>query len=151
MPERVIPHFHDLYLGNGYERALKLGPCLKIAEIIDDFLDHWRNNMGDVIGSIDTLLSDVDNAQLGTAIQDFLGPLDDPDWQHHWDALNAAPTLMKEQILNAARDAAVNELDLYIDMTVDYGGAYGVEVTTGFDSDGSWRYLNMVHPAPNAS
>ena len=107
--------------------------------------------MGDAIDIIDSLLADIENAQVGDAIQDFLGQLADPGWQHHWDALNTAPTLMKEQILNGARDAAVNGLDLYIDMGVDYTGAYGVEVTTGFDDDGSWRYLNMVHPAENAS
>jgi hypothetical protein len=49
-----------------------------------------------------------------------------------------------------ARDAAVNGLDLYIDMSVDYTGAYGVEVTAGFDADGSWRYLKMVHAELNA-
>jgi hypothetical protein len=58
---------------------------------------------------------------------------------------------MKQLILNGARDAAVNGLDLYIDMAVDHSGTYGVEVTAGFDADGSWRYLNMVHPAPNDS
>jgi hypothetical protein len=151
MPERSIPHFHDLYIGNGYARVLNLGPCLSIAEIIDDFLDHWRNNMGEVIGIVDGLLDDIDNAQVGTAIQGFLGPLADPDWQHHWDALDAAPTLIKQQILSGARDAAANGIDLYIDMAVDYGGAYGVEVTTGSDSAGSWRYLNMVHPAPSGN
>jgi hypothetical protein len=147
---RVNPSLHDLYIGTGYARVLQRGPCGHIADIIDDFLELWRDHMGDVIDIIDALLADIDNAQLGTAIQDFIGPLDDPAWQDHWDALNAAPTLMKEQILNGARDAALNGLDLYIDMMVDYGGAYGVEVTTGFDNDGSWRYLNMVHPAPNA-
>ena len=42
-------------------------------------------------------------------------------------------------------------VDLYVDMAVDNGeGQYGVEVTTGFDSAGSWRAINMLHPGPNA-
>jgi hypothetical protein len=147
MPARQNPHFHDEYIGTGYARVLKCAICFRVAEIIDDFLELWRANREGVIVLIDALLADIDNARIGTAIQDFLGPLDDPDWQHHWDALDNAPTPMKQLILDAARDAADNGLDLYIDMAVDYTGAYGVEVTTGFDAAGSWRYLNMVHPA----
>jgi len=149
MPLRGAPHFHDEFIGGGRVT----GPCYTIAEIIERFLRLWRDRRQSIIVDVDALLDDLENAQLGTAIQEFLGDLDNPDWQHHWDALNDAPTPMKQHILEAVRDAAVNELDLYIDMAVDYTntGTYGVEVTAGFDDAGSWRYLYMVHPAPDAN
>jgi hypothetical protein len=151
MPARGIPNFHDEYTWDGYKRVAIVAVCTSIADIIDDFLELWRRNRGGLIDLIDALLADIENAQLGTAIQEFLGSLTHADWQHHWDALDQAPAEMKRLILDCVRDAAVNELDLYIDMAVDFTGAYGVEVTAGFDGDGSWRYLNLVHPAPTAN
>ena len=59
---------------------------------------------------------------------------------------------MKAPILQTARDAAEAGVPLYIDMAVDtLDDEYSVEVTTGFDSDGSWHAINMVHPGPNAN
>ncbi len=36
-------------------------------------------------------LANLDDARLGTAIKNFLGDLDDPDWEDHWTSLDAAP------------------------------------------------------------
>ena len=59
---------------------------------------------------------------------------------------------MKAPILQTAGMTAEAGLPLYIDMAVDTGdGQYGVEVTTGFDGEGSWRAINMVHPVPSAT
>jgi hypothetical protein len=118
---------------------------------MQSFLDTWQdwinNHRQELFDLIDGLLANVDDAPLGSEIQTFLGGLAHPDWQDHWDALDGAPNWMKKAILQTARDAADEGLNLYIDMGVDHGDAqYGVEVTTGIDSEGSWRAINMVHP-----
>ena len=60
-----------------------------------------------------------------------------------------APAWMKAPILQTARDAADAGEPLYVDMAVDTDeGQYGVEVTTGFDGEGSWR-ANQ-HGAPRS-
>ena len=130
--------------------------CASLVPFIARFLEVWRdwteNRQQELLDRIDGLLANPDAAQLGTEIKNFLGELADPEWEDHWISLDAAPAWMKAPILQTARDAAEARLPLYIDMAVDTGdGQYGVEVTTGFDSEGSWRAINMVHPPPSAT
>jgi hypothetical protein len=139
-----------------YEQYARYKTCVSLVAFIQRFLDVWldqiENHQQELLDRIDELLANVDDAPLGTAIKDFLGDLADPDWEDHWSSLDAAPAWFKEPILQTAKDAAQAGLPLYVDMAVDTGDdQYGVEVTSGFDGEGSWRAINMVHPGPSAA
>jgi hypothetical protein len=139
-----------------YARYEQYAPCGALVSFIENFSEVWldwiENRQQELLDLIDGLLANLDDAQLGTEIKNFLGDLDEPEWEDHWTSLDAAPAWMKAPILQTARDTAEEGLPLYVDMAVDTGdGEYGVEVTTGFDGEGSWRAINMVHPGPNAN
>ena len=139
-----------------YERYAQYATCGSLVAFIDRFLEVWldqiENHQQELLDLIDELLANLDDAPLGSAIKNFLGDLADPEWEDHWSSLDAAPAWMKGAILQTARDAADAGLPLYVDMAVDTGdGQYGVEITTGFDGEGSWRAINMVHPGPSAA
>ena len=139
-----------------YERYARYATCGSLVAFIERFLEVWvdwiENRQQELLDLIDGLLADLDDAQLGTEIKNFLGDLADPEWEDHWSSLDDAPTWMKAPILQTARDAADAGEPLYVDMAVDTDdGQYGVEVTTGFDGEGSWRGINMVHPGPSAT
>lgn len=139
-----------------YERYGDFATCGSLVEITENFLEAWddriTNHKQELLDLIDGLLANLEDAPLGTEIKNFLGDLNDPEWEDHWASLDEAPVWMKAQILQATRDTAEAGMPLYIDMAVDMGqGQYGVEVTTGFDSEGSWRAVNMVHPGPNSA
>lgn len=150
MPVRPLIQFP------GPERYGRYAVCASLVPFIARFLEVWRdwieNRQQELLGLIDALLANPGDAQLGTEIKNFLGDLDDPEWEDHWISLDAAPAWMKTAILQTARETAEAGLPLYIDMAVDTTeGQYGVEVTTGFDAEGSWRAINMVHPGPRAT
>src|SRR6478672_5460024 len=74
-----------------YARYARIAVCASLVPFIARFLEVWRdwieNRQQELLDLIDGLLANPDDAQLGTEIKNFLGDLDDPEWEDHWTSL----------------------------------------------------------------
>ena len=75
-----------------YERYARYATCGSLVAFIERFLEVWvdwiENRQQELLDLIDGLLADLDDAQLGTEIKNFLGDLADPEWEDHWSSLD---------------------------------------------------------------